>query len=526
MPQPVANILSAAVALGVPALIALFVARRWRVRTILVWAAAPFVIVALVAASELISGKASPADIDKLVFGVLLISSFLLLPWLIACGAGYATGAFLRSKWRPNEATARHPLAIEPSNSAVPVAEAAPPAATAYNPPVDPDAPTLSAAGGWRAGHVGFERDGLMLDGLDVWSLTWRAEQADRVKLAHPAHPKEQHDFTVYNADNGDRAIRFAAAELSNGVWGFYRWEIPADLAAGFSADGTLRYEHDLGSIANGRPGSRTPIARLYEEASGAQLFDGAAWQSSRIVPQADGGLLLSLEQGERQALFRIDPAKGVFRDLATTSAPRPLADLVVAAADERSICDFPSQMYLSRSIAPDGSISVELEAAEWSNTHWVRSPRVTEIATGRVLLDLWGTDWDASVSYPRRQTVHLNFRRYHHGGGADVEIELQPERYVLQERGGGVTFGPLETLPTALEQASRRAVPDGLPAAPPSPAPLSPASRAGRRVVMVLAILLGASALIAVATLTTLRLQGEPATQTLDVIPPMPGQP
>jgi hypothetical protein len=34
-------------------------------------------------------------------------------------------------------------------------------------------------------------------------------------------------------------------------------------------------------------------------------------------------------------------------------------------------------------------------------HTHWVNSPRVTEIATGRVLLDLWGTDWDAFVNFP-----------------------------------------------------------------------------------------------------------------------------
>ena len=46
--------------------------------------------------------------------------------------------------------------------------------------------------------------------------------------------------------------------------------------------------------------------------------------------------------------------------------------------------------------LSPDGSIRVELAAVEWSNTHWVARPGVIEVASGRILLDLWGTDWDA----------------------------------------------------------------------------------------------------------------------------------
>jgi hypothetical protein len=155
----------------------------------------------------------------------------------------------------------------------------------------------------------------------------------------------------------------------------------------------------------------------------------------------------------------------------------------------------------------------------EWGNTHWVRSPRVIEVATGRVLADLWGTDWDASPRFPRRRAVRLSLRRYHFGGYAEVEIELAPERYVLLE-GGGASFGPLSDLPAALEAASRRAVA----AAPPVP-PFAGPRMTARSWLRALLILLGALALIAAATLVTLRLEGDPPPQKLDKIPPMPGE-
>jgi hypothetical protein len=106
----------------------------------------------------------------------------------------------------------------------------------------------------------------------------------------------------------------------------------------------------------------------------------------------------------------------------------------------------------------------VELEAVEWSNTHWARSPRVTEIATGRVLLDLWGTDWDAWPSFPRRQTVRLSLRRYHRGGVAEAEIE--PERYLIFE-GADVAAGALQDLPGALAAAADRSLADAPPRSP-----------------------------------------------------------
>jgi len=85
-----------------PALIAFFASRRWRLRGVVIWALAPLVILLVVAGRELSTGKTSPADLDNLIFGILLIGSFLLLPWLMACAAGYAIGAMLRRRRRPD----------------------------------------------------------------------------------------------------------------------------------------------------------------------------------------------------------------------------------------------------------------------------------------------------------------------------------------------------------------------------------------------------------------------------------------
>ncbi len=117
------------------------------------------------------------------------------------------------------------------TQEAKPIAEARRPARCLHSARRPRRGADLSPGG--QAAHVGFDHDDLVLDGLAVWSLTWRGEEGPRV-MPRPSGPPrcEQHAFTVYNADDGART-RFAAAELSNGVWGFYRWIVPADAASG-----------------------------------------------------------------------------------------------------------------------------------------------------------------------------------------------------------------------------------------------------------------------------------------------------
>ena len=77
----------------------------------------------------------------------------------------------------------------------------------------------------WQAVHVGTEGDDVQISGLKVWQHDWRPNGEDSVQLPHPSYPQQRHHFSCYEVGPHGSPVRFAAAELSNGVWGFY---IPA----------------------------------------------------------------------------------------------------------------------------------------------------------------------------------------------------------------------------------------------------------------------------------------------------------
>lgn len=74
----------------------------------------------------------------------------------------------------------------------------------------------------WQPVHIGFERDGVTIGGVEIWKHAWRRIEKEAVPLPHPSYPDQRHWFDIYEAGPLDRPIRFAASELSNGVWGFY----------------------------------------------------------------------------------------------------------------------------------------------------------------------------------------------------------------------------------------------------------------------------------------------------------------
>ncbi|WP_156034296.1 hypothetical protein [Bosea sp. 117] len=507
------NMLSMLAAFGVPALIGLAMPKRWRVGTLVLWILAPLVLLLALAGVEA-ARNPTGADLGNLLYGLALIGSIAALPWLLACLLGFGIGLALRrmlgtrqasTTAAPSQITSAQP-APKASAGAAPRTPAAPPITPALQPP-----------SGWRAVHVGFDHDDLVIDGLAVWSLPWRTEAGPPVRLEHPAHPGQLHDFTVHSVDDGRSATRFAAAELSNGVWGFYRWIVPADASEGCSADGTLRYTHGHGELIGGSYDAVAPTATLSDARTGALVFDGKDWFSSRVVPQADGGLILDLEQNQRQTLFHIDPPRAVFLDLARSDPERPLGELAgAAAAAHRESLD-KANAYMGRRVAPDGSMIVELAAVEWFNTHWVHSPRVTEVATGRIVLDLAGSDWDAFASFPRERAVRLALRSYRTGASLAVTIDLDAGRYAIE---GREASGAVADLPTMLAREARAAA--ARPHAP--PAAIRPRVTLRSWGVAFL-ILVGALVAIAAATLVTLRLQPE-ASQRLDRVPAMPRLP
>jgi len=75
---------------------------------------------------------------------------------------------------------------------------------------------------GWTPVHVGIEGDRVSLNGLNPWKLKWQRLGEESIVVPHPSHRQERHLAWVYEVESSGKRVKFAAGELSNGVWGFY----------------------------------------------------------------------------------------------------------------------------------------------------------------------------------------------------------------------------------------------------------------------------------------------------------------
>ena len=409
--------IGAIVALAIPALLVAKLPKRWLPAAITLWTLSPAI---AFFALELI-GKAlgTPAPPQTGSFGnaLLLVGSFLLIPWILICLTGFGIGFAIRNRIH------------KPPPPSVPVNDA---------PPQQP-------------------------------------------ANTHPA-------FTPV-------PISFPLQPVMEGV----------------SADGRLRYEHRQGEFINGRYDSVSPCAVLIDAATGQTLVDCAGWAGSEITSQIDGSLFLHLRQNQFEWLFRIDGQTELFRDLGAGGRDQPLPALAQAVKESWHAPHTSPPQY--RHISRDGTIRVDLASQEWANGNWVNTPRVIEIASGRVLLDLWGTDWDATVAFREVGRVRLDCRRTQAGGGLSVVLDVARGCYQITvapgPRGPGSALPeqPLNGIAEGLEVASRHGA-RASQASSISPHPLAAWPSA-------LIILIGAVVAIAVASYLTVRLEPKPVPLT-----------
>jgi hypothetical protein len=75
---------------------------------------------------------------------------------------------------------------------------------------------------GWR--HVATVAEGgaVELDAVNPWQSQWHALAEPPIVVAHPSWPSQRHRLSVYELRTPEQTLRFAAGELSAGVWGFY----------------------------------------------------------------------------------------------------------------------------------------------------------------------------------------------------------------------------------------------------------------------------------------------------------------
>lgn len=69
---------------------------------------------------------------------------------------------------------------------------------------------------------IGYNTDekSFLISDINIWSFAWY-DVGEKVEVKHPSY-NQLHDFYVYTIFNGERVVKFAAGEFSNGVWGFY----------------------------------------------------------------------------------------------------------------------------------------------------------------------------------------------------------------------------------------------------------------------------------------------------------------
>ncbi len=92
----------------------------------------------------------------------------------------------------------------------------------------------------------------------------------------------------------------------------------------------------------------------------------------------------------------------------------------------------------LPQSVSPDGTLRVEFDVQTGRMSHEIYSPRVVSVADGEVLLNLWGTCWDASAQFKEPGTVDLQLRYYDDGKpGFGVRIDARARAFNFYDAPG-----------------------------------------------------------------------------------------
>lgn len=106
--------------------------------------------------------------------------------------------------------------------------------------------------------------------------------------------------------------------------------------------------------------------------------------------------------------------------------------------------------------LSPDQTIRLDLLINEWSPSLWTHAPRVTEVATGRIMLDLWGTSWDADAAWIGTSGLRLDMRRYDRSGAFTILIDFAYNSFRIAKFGGEAR--PLADIRRGMDEAFRNA--------------------------------------------------------------------
>jgi hypothetical protein len=67
-----------------------------------------------------------------------------------------------------------------------------------------------------------------------------------------------------------------------------------------------------------------------------------------------------------------------------------------------------------ANSVSPDGNYKLETDSTEFRMSLWVDRPRVSDLRTGEMILDLAGTEWDVmNYKWKEDGTLWMELRKY-----------------------------------------------------------------------------------------------------------------
>ena len=75
----------------------------------------------------------------------------------------------------------------------------------------------------WNHQKTIVDGDKFEINGLNIWDYKW-AITGEKISVKDPLYGK-QYAFNVFEIENKNKKISFAAGEFSNCVWGIYQME-------------------------------------------------------------------------------------------------------------------------------------------------------------------------------------------------------------------------------------------------------------------------------------------------------------
>ena len=104
-------------------------------------------------------------------------------------------------------------------------------------------------------------------------------------------------------------------------------------------------------------------------------------------------------------------------------------------------------------SFSPDGRIRVDWGVSTGRMSHEIWSPRIIDVETGQVLLDLWEDgSWDASIRWLEDGLMHMSIRHYSEGGATILKVTVDRTNNIFRVDDGEPQ--PLNRLPEQVPKA------------------------------------------------------------------------